>query len=145
MTQPGRSAWAVVLVTLCFGESTAGRISSGAETSSSFTSWSSRATQHWISLQLEHGGVQRAASGSRAARLHNARGNYLAPLAVLTGMFPVSVGYWSDWAITCRLQWCCCTLHWSGWKVTLKPEGAHGKARGGLSHSGGCQQGPKPT
>lgn len=86
VTQPGRSAWAAVLVTLCFGESAAGRISSGAETSSSFTSWSSGATQRRISWQLEPGGVQRAASGSRA--LLNARRNCFAPLAMLTGMFP---------------------------------------------------------
>lgn len=110
VTQPGRSAWAAVLVTLCFGESAAGRISSGAETSSSFTSWSSGADEHRISWQLEHGGVQRAASGSRAAGLLNARRNCFAPLAMLTGMFLVSVGYWSDWTITCHLQWCYCTL-----------------------------------
>lgn len=35
--------------------------------------------------------------------------NCFAPLAVLTGMLPVTLGYWSDWAV-CHLQWCFCTL-----------------------------------
>lgn len=91
MTQPGGSAWAAVPVTLFWGKHCWQDIQ-----------WNRDIFQlHQLDLQshsapdlvaAEHGGVQRAASGSRTAGLHNARRNCFAPLAALTGMFPSVTG-----------------------------------------------------